>query len=390
MTSDVMRPDDAILDEVVHLREWATDRIHLLPRMQSLDHIVGESEGEELTPTGQRTPWSHVRLTYARQQQRWWIHDLERRSGLRQDGVHRDAFMLVPGVEIAIGGTILIAENRRSIALRAFCQRLLGWASDPALVDHALRSIRAAKIRRAALVLLGDGDLVPVAHALHRRTLGLAAPFVVCDRRRRDISASIRSPANHESGVDALEAASGGTLCVRGRRLPSDFPALVDRLHVADRSAQLMVLDRGDRRLLLAGPMPICLPPLSSRVLELPRIIEEYAAEAIIALNASPTCFTRIDLEWVLTYAATSLDEIEKACQRIVALNASSNLSQAAGLLGMAPVSLSRWVSRRSPLEMVCTRRLVPPPSDDTGGNRGDGPGPRQLTDATHNSMGDT
>jgi hypothetical protein len=33
-------------------------------------------------------------------------------------------------------------------------------------------------------VLLGKTDLVPVAHALHRRTLGPEQPFIVCELDR--------------------------------------------------------------------------------------------------------------------------------------------------------------------------------------------------------------
>jgi hypothetical protein len=296
----------------------------------------------------------HLRLTCERE--RWWLHDLDGRSDLRQDGARRDAFVLVPGVEVGIGGTIMIAESRRLIALRAFCRRILGWNTDLSVIDHALRSIGAAMRRRAALVLLGDDDLVPIAHALHRRTLGLAAPFIVCDRRRKNVSASVRSPTNLESGVDAIDAASGGTLCVRSRRLPSDLTALMERIHVADRPAQLVILDRGDRRLLLAGPTPISVPPLTRRMHELPRIVEEYAAESIADMHASSACFTRVDLEWVLGHAAQSLAEIEKATQRIVALKAAPNCSQAADMLGMAPVSLSRWLGRRSPMAMAPDR----------------------------------
>jgi hypothetical protein len=54
------------------------------------------------------------------------------------------------------------------------------------------------------------------------------------------------------------------------------------------------------------------------------------------------------DRKWLLEHAATSsLAEIEKATLRMVALRGSANLSQAAARLGMAPVSLSRWVARR-------------------------------------------
>jgi hypothetical protein len=84
--------------------------------------------------------------------------------------------------------------------------------------------------------------------------------------------------------------------------------------------------------------------------LELPRIVEEYAAEAIAALRPLRPwdSFTVADLRWVVECAATSLPEIEKATLRVVALKISASLSDAARLLGMAPVSLARWLGRRS------------------------------------------
>jgi len=112
--------------------------------------------------------------------------------------------------------------------LRAFLRRLLGWNSDRN-VEQALRSLDLALAHRAHLVLRGAGDLVPIASALHRRTFGPSRPFVVCDPRRGNTPASVRSPANHDRGLMALEAAAGGSsacaalvcLVASSRSLPS-------------------------------------------------------------------------------------------------------------------------------------------------------------------------
>ena len=55
------------------------------------------------------------------------------------------------------------------------------------------------------------------------------------------------------------------------------------------------------------------------------------------------------DNAWVRQHASASLAEIEKATLRLIALRASRTLSAAAERLGMAPVSLSRWMERRRP-----------------------------------------
>lgn len=235
-------------------------------------------------------------------------------------------------------------------SLHAFVSRLLGWTRDEE-VDHALRSLELAASHRAHLVLCGAGDLVPIASALHRRTLGTGRPFIVCDPRRRDAPASVRSPANQENGVAALDAARGGSLCVRSSRLPRDFSTVAALVRDPGVHVQFIVCAdlRSTNEVLLTVPVPITIRSLRDRVCELPRVVDEYALDAITALGEHRNCFSDHDRAWVLEYASSSLMEIEKATLRLVALRTSANMSGAAERLGMAPVSLSRWVGRRRP-----------------------------------------
>jgi hypothetical protein len=234
-----------------------------------------------------------------------------------------------------------------SDALRGFLARLLGWTRQRE-VDQALRSMDIAAAHRAHLVLCGTGDLVPLAFALHRQALGAERPFVVCDPRRGNTPATVRSPANHDTAIAALEAAAGGSLCVRRSRLPDDFLAVVPRLQAAD-DVQYVVCSTADEEVdpLLVIPAPIWIPPLGARTGELPQIVEEYAADAIAALGVSEAQFTDLDRAWTLEHGTSTLPEIEKTTLRLVALRASRNVSTAAARLGMAPVSLSRWIDRR-------------------------------------------
>jgi hypothetical protein len=238
---------------------------------------------------------------------------------------------------------------RNEAVLRRFCARLLGWANDPA-IDHALRSIELAADHRAALVLLGETDLVPIARALHRRALGADRPFVVCDPRRRDGAdyETVRSPVNYGAGVAAFEAAVGGSLCVRSRRLPRDFSSVVARLRSTNDVQIIVCADgRDDAHPFLTLPVPIRVPSLIVRVHELPQIVDEFAIDAIAELRLLRGGFTDADRQWVLANAPLTLAEIEKATLRLVAIRASRNMSDAAARLGMAPVSLSRWIGRR-------------------------------------------
>ncbi len=242
--------------------------------------------------------------------------------------------------------------------LRAFLARVLGWSNERA-VDLALRSLALALDHCATLVLCGEGDMVPIAWALHRRTLGPDSPFIVCDPRRGTKAESVRSPASRASGVAAFEAAIGGSLCVRVRRLPDDFPALVARLRDAEDVLCAVCTDQlADPHPPLILPAPLAVPPLAGRLAELDRIIAEYAGDAIAELAAPPSSFTADDHAWVRDHAAASLAEIEKATLRLVTLRASRNLSHAAAQLGMAAVSLSRWLDRR---DSPKTTRPPPP-----------------------------
>lgn len=81
------------------------------------------------------------------------------------------------------------------------------------------------------LLGLASMDLVPIAHGLHGYMRDDDAPFIVCDQRRRDLPASVRSPAHMSSSVEAFTAAAGGSLCVRHSRAPRDIGALMKRIH---------------------------------------------------------------------------------------------------------------------------------------------------------------
>jgi hypothetical protein len=93
--------------------------------------------------------------------------------------------------------------------------------------------------------------------------------------------------------------------------------------------------------------LAVTIPPLSTRSDEIDRIITEYAQDAIMELRAQRTGFLPADRDWVRRHSASSLPDIEKATLRLVAIRESRNLTDAAARLGMASVSLSRWIGRR-------------------------------------------
>jgi hypothetical protein len=231
-----------------------------------------------------------------------------------------------------------VPGNTEPAALRGYLGRILGWSAEQA-IESALRSIELSIAHRAALVLLGDSDLVPIANELHRRTIGAERPFVVCDQRQ------------NISCLAAAQAARGGSLCLRRRRLPRDFPALVALLREPHASTQIIVCAEAlhDSHPFLVRPVPIRVPPLSARTSELPRILDEYALDAIRDLSTATDAagFTPADRDWMIEHSASSLPEIAQGTRRLVALRQAGSIRQAAMRLGMSHVALAQWFGRR-------------------------------------------
>ena len=347
-------PQSDIHDAVVRLREWGTDRCMLLPHaplVASGECVIGPSVNCTFRVTDRLSAPTHARV--AREGERWWIRDLGTTHGIRRDGMRCREFVITPGVEIGIGATVLVAETAHSVALRGFVQRILGWGADRmGVVDHALRAMRQLVAQRSPLILHGEGDLISIAAALHRLALGEAAPFVVCDPRRGNTPASVRSAASFAHGIEAFVAAIGGSVCIRRKCAPPDLGELMQRLLAPESEVRLFVCASPSRTpaITFTSSMTVELPPLPLRENEIPRIIEDYAADAIRTLGAPQSCFTDDDRRWVMRHSARTLPEIAKGTLRVVALNTSPSFTDAAKCLGMAQVSLVRWVGRRAPL----------------------------------------
>ncbi len=348
-TNDPTGEGWSIDDAVVRLREWGGDRVHMLPAAG--EGLIGTAEGCQIRLEDRTARVSRKHARIWREHEGWMIEDAGSKNGLRIDGVRLGcgASSIDPGVEIGIGGLTLLAESARLIALRGFLARVLGWTRDrTVVVDHALRSIRMAAAQRVGLVLSGDAELVAIARSIHRCALGPDRPFVACDPRRRTSKESVRAVENHEQGMLALEAARGGSLCVWGSKLPRDFSQVLRKLR--DPDTRVLLVYCSNKRESSDGLLstPIDIPPLARRAGEVPRIIDEYARDAIAELGATRAAFTKQDHAWVMAHAATSLGEIEKATLRLTAIRMCGSIGRAAAQLGMAHVSLARWIGRRT------------------------------------------
>jgi Inner membrane component of T3SS, cytoplasmic domain/Bacterial regulatory protein, Fis family len=339
----------AIDDDVLQLRQWGTDRVYLLPEGPGNAWDIGAALdcALRLVDESGRLSRHHARLEH--ETAGWLVRDLASKNGIRLDGARRAAVLLAPGVELGIGGLTLIAESPQLVELRIFLGRLLGWSPDRIeSVDLALRAVRCAAARRTPLVLCGDRDLVPIAHSIHRHALGDDRPFILCDPRRRQAEATVRAVENVQPATAAMQAAHGGSLCVWIKHLPRDFEQVRTRWRAQSSRVQLVVCMHDPNDGLAFGSTRITIPPLETRRRELPRIIDDYAAEASASLAVRHR-FTAQARAWIATHSAASLPEIEKGTRRILALrHTDGNVSAAAAMLGMSHVALRKWIGRRA------------------------------------------
>jgi FHA domain len=355
--SDPAAQEWAINDRVVQIRVWGTDIVHRLPDpppdpgSDAEEVVLGASATCSIRvddPTGLA---SRVHARISSSERGWVVRDLDSKNGIQFDGAQRPKGLLEPGVELGIGGVVFIAESAKLIALRGFLARLLGWGPERRHdVDRALRSVRLGATRRAPLVLSAQGDLVPIALSLHAHGRGRDKPFILCDPRRVQSGAGVRSVANYKDVRDGLRAAIGGSLCLLRRRMPGDVAVLFNEIRSSRPRVQWIVCttaeEHGDvMEALLADS--IVVPPIARRAKELDRIIHEYAVDAMTDLGVDQSTFTDQDHEWVRTSSASSFTDIEKGTRRIIARRTGQSNAGAAERLGMAGVSLTNWLKRR-------------------------------------------
>ena len=328
-----------IADPVVRLRALETDEIYLLPDPRERgDTILGSDASNHLRlhdPSGSLSG-HHAYLAW--DGERWRMRDLGSKNGLWIDGFRRRTIELVPGLEIGIGGLTLLAESAGLLQLRALAARLIGWSPDRRHdIDRALRGLRDAAQLRASLVLCGEGDLVPIAHRLHRETLGLERPFVACGRGDR--------------ACDLLRPAADGTLCASVLEPPDDLADAIHALVTGASLARLVlcapdVRDASSLGVLLGPTIWLELPSLLVRRAEIPRILVEAAGDAAAELEQPFAPLRTGDIELLSGEPFEGLADVHAASYRLVALR-TLGIRSGAARLGITPGALSRWARRR-------------------------------------------
>lgn len=332
-------------DGVVQLREWARERVHRLDPVRS-EIVVGTAPGCHIRLDDASGRISSEHAVLERKREHWYVINRSK-NGVFLDDVRRDKCLLIPGVELRVGGMTLVAESPRLIALRGVLARLIGWdGKHVEAIDLALRAVRAGATRRAITVLCGEGDLTPIAKELHRLTLP-GRPFVLCHPRPNRESAQPaieRAP----SGLDAVERASGGTVCILNEKPPPDLRKMLAALVKPLSNVRLIVCAESARASKLYQAQPIELPPLHRRASELGRVIEAYLVVArdyfhMVRFEPRPP-----DRAWIARRNSDTLAEIERATHRLAAIYRGGSLTEGAALLRITREALRKWLDARS------------------------------------------
>lgn len=345
-TTNVLSEEWAIHDEVIRLRVWGTDRVFPLFPDAPEPYTIGTAGtcSIRIEDPLRRASRDHAHLERVRGC--WGVIDRGSKNGLYRDGAKVDKIVLSPGVEIGLGGgVVLVAESARWIDLRNLVSRMLGWSAERAEeVDLALRGIRFAAMRRAILVLHGEHDLVPLAQELHRMTLTAARPFVLCNPRRRAAGTREDPAEGMTSGVAAVEAAAGGTVCLLQKNLPSDLGDMLDLLRRPECRTQLVTCAASLREAELFASAPVIIPRLASRKAEIDRIIMEYAAEAAYSMALGDHWLSPAERVWIRDRTGDSLPEIQKATSRLAAIRQAGSISAGALKVGISHTAMLKWL----------------------------------------------
>src|SRR3569833_3289850 len=125
--SDMPVDEWAIDDDVVRLREWATETVRPLPQPPVDECTVGAAETCTIRIDDRSGRVSRLHARLVRAQGKWLLHDEDSKNGIWLDGSRRREITLEPGAEIGNNNNTHNTKNKHTNTQRNFLARLVGW-----------------------------------------------------------------------------------------------------------------------------------------------------------------------------------------------------------------------------------------------------------------------
>lgn len=352
LTSTETDPPDErwiLTDEVIGFREVTRGELYSFPADGRSEWRIGSSSECEMQLRDPAKGISRHHATMKRDGGGWRIEDRGSKNGLSIDGVLRSAMPVDPGTQIGMGSLRLVAITYRLLLLRSFLLRLTGWGpTHQQAAEEMIQNIRSAQLRGEPLLLQGKGDLIPIAHRLHRIFSGEDRPFVLHDPSR---VASDSEGGGRWKNVrelrEAIARAGGGTVCIRSKPLPADFLRIaIGSRQAGKRAPQLIVCGDGSLELRMMRRSPLLVVPLLAErpADQVDQVISEYLEEAAREFSLQPY-LTAGERAWV-TRSSRTIADVEKCVRRLAAWKKRPTYTGAASLLGMAAISLRQWLQQ--------------------------------------------
>lgn len=280
------------------------------------------------------------------------------KNGTRSGGQSHGILELVPGAIVSFGAVDLVAYNARTQRVRAGLRRFLGYGPAAQLAIEQLQ--HGAALRQPIALLGPSGSGGPaLARYLHDTAPANQWPFVAPPK--------MPAPSDRANQRALVASAAYGTLVLdthhRGVRVDQvrhlcDVIAgnayHVRLVLVTNPGTSLLSLEHlvGDQ--LLTQLLVVQLPPLLSRIAELPRLLDDAIAHHCVRLGVAGDVLHATDAQEILgrvTHARRGRRRIEtweqfdETVERLIALRKTGTANGAEASLGLARGTLSRWAS---------------------------------------------
>lgn len=346
-------------EAVLGLRVWGSNVEHHFP--PAFDRLwIGSNPAGPDVPEGhviriQHPSVSRRHATVERHGPHIVVVDQDSKNGTYCDERAQGVFELTPGAVLHFGQVRVVAFNARTQLVRAVLRRHLGY-HEP--VQPMIEALQHTALQRQPFVFVGGvgSGALAFARQLHVTLPANAWPFVEPMAAPTDLAgqrALVASAAYGTLAIDSERKGFGSYERLRG---------LYDAIASNAYHVRLVVAIRPEHRIehvigadLRSRVQIVDLPPLRSRLPELPLLLEDTITYHLHAQGIPGNVFAPTDRDELVARITETRrgrpkietwEQFEENVARLLAVRAAGSLNRAAAHLGLTPGTLSKWASK--------------------------------------------